>query len=131
MPGQKNCRGDWFLRSTEPTGRAGRGTSARIALLHGALRILEPGCGGGRREKFFGGGGARSLSKWRARDAPAPEQGTWCNDQVLGAAGHRESHQGPPSERSSRDAGETDHAGQTGGRKWSRRAEVARPARLL
>jgi len=67
-------------------------------LLHGALRILEPGRHRDWWEKFRCGGGARILlSKWRARDAGAPEKGTWVEQSSMGTPELR-TDQGRPSE---------------------------------
>ena len=84
--------------------RSRRGPAARLALLHGAAPVLPAARRRRRRKEFGRRGRAGAVSRRRARDARPPARGARRLDQVLGAARHREPHQGRLDPRALRHA---------------------------
>ena len=90
--------------------RAGRGSAARLALLHVAASVLSQARRDCRRQELGGRSGARAVSRRRARDDRASPRRARRLDQVLGEAGHREPDQGRLGGRALQHPRRRDHA---------------------
>ena len=83
-----------LLRSAGHARHSRRRPAARPSLLQRAPSLLPPARRRGRRRKFRRRVVARDVSRGRARDDRASPQRVEVDDQVLGAARHRQPHQG-------------------------------------
>ena len=106
---QRDLR-DRLFRSSELHRRARRESAARVALLQRVARLLPKERRHRRRRQLGGRDGARAVPLGRERHARASPSAVEAEHQILGAARHREPHQGRIGQRAVQHEGRGDPA---------------------